>query len=140
MIRAGRLLPVEGAEHAIYPTINALPTRVRLDTGDHLKRIQADISATVPFEHFPLSHVQRWLPPGTAPFDTLFVVTVKDDTQYEAWDILRSELPEPDVSDRFSKLRSTPEGFGSSLFQSKLYLTSVTTPLSSKPLITTMNL
>lgn len=103
VIRAGRLLPVEGAEHAICPTINALPTRVRLDTGGYLQRVQADISAAAAFEHFPLSHVQKWLPPGTAPFDTSFAVTIRDGTQYEAWDILRSELPEPDVSNRFLK-------------------------------------
>jgi len=78
--------------------MSVLPTRVRLDTEGYLQRVQADISAAVAFEHFPLSHVQKWLPPGTAPFDTLFAVTVKDDTQYEVWDILRSDLPEPDVS------------------------------------------
>ncbi|KAG9318679.1 hypothetical protein JVU11DRAFT_774 [Chiua virens] len=96
VIRAGRLLPVEGAENAICPTMNVLPTRVHLGTEDYLQRVQADISAGVAFEHFPLSHVLKWLPPGTAPFDTLFAVTIKDDTQYEIWDILRSELPEPD--------------------------------------------
>ncbi|KAH0827172.1 hypothetical protein J3R83DRAFT_4863 [Lanmaoa asiatica] len=96
VIRAGRLLPVEGAEHSTSPTINVLPTRVRFDTEGYLQRVQADISAAVAFEHFPLSHVQKWLPPGVAPFDTLFAVTVKDDTRYEVWDILRSELPEPD--------------------------------------------
>lgn len=102
VIRAGRLLPVENVEHATYPTINVLPTRVRFDTERYLQRVQADISAAVAFEHFPLSHVQKWLSPGTAPFDTLFAVTVKDDTQYEVWDILRSELPEPDVSNHVS--------------------------------------
>ncbi|KAG8217719.1 hypothetical protein J3R82DRAFT_5877 [Butyriboletus roseoflavus] len=96
VIRAGRLLPVDDAEHATYPTINVLPTRVRFDTEGYLQRVQADISAAVAFEHISLSHVQKWLPPGTAPFDTLFAVTVKDDTHYEVWDILRSELPEPD--------------------------------------------
>lgn len=103
VIRAGRLLPVEGVEYATYPTINALPTRVRFGTGDHLQRLQADISAAVAFEHFPLSHVQKWLPPGIAPFDTIFAVTVKDYTQYEVWDILRSEMPEPDVSHHLSE-------------------------------------
>lgn len=102
VIRAGRLLPVENVERATYPTINVLPTRVRFDTEGYLQRVQADTSAAVAFEHFPLSHVQKWLPPGTAPFDTLFAVTVKDDIQYEVWDIVRSELPEPDVSSHFS--------------------------------------
>ncbi|KAF9246318.1 hypothetical protein BU15DRAFT_39806 [Melanogaster broomeanus] len=96
VIRSGRLPPVEGIEHAVYPMLTVLPTRVCLDTEGYLLRTQEDISAAVEFEHLPLSKVQNWLQPGGALFDTLFAVTVKDDTQYDIWNILRSELPEPD--------------------------------------------
>lgn len=140
VIRAGRLLPVEGAEHATYPTINVLPTRVRFDTEGYLQRVQADISAAVAFEHIPLSHVQKWLPPGTAPFDTLFAVTVKDDTHYEVWDILGSELPEPDVRAIPLKLRSTFDGFSSSPFRLRSYSTRGMMPFSFRLLITIVDL
>lgn len=86
VVRAGRLLPVDGAEHAIYPALNVLPTRVRFGMEGYLKNVQADISAAAAFEHFPLLQVQKWLPPGTAPLDTLFAVTVTDDTRYEVWE------------------------------------------------------
>lgn len=120
--------------------MNVLPTRVRFDTEDYLQHVQADISAAVAFEHFPLSLVQKWLPPGTAPFDTLFAVTIKDDTRYEVWEILRSELPEPDVSNHISETWSTLDDFASSRFQSRLYLTRAATPLSSGLLISTVDL
>ncbi|KAF9227677.1 hypothetical protein BS17DRAFT_726077 [Gyrodon lividus] len=96
VIRSGRLLPVDGIEHAIYPTLTVLPTRVRLNTGGYLLRSQADISAAVEFEHFPLSQVQKWLQPGGTLVDTLFAVTVKNDAQFDLWDVLQSELSEPD--------------------------------------------
>ncbi|KAF8844469.1 AMP-binding-domain-containing protein [Paxillus ammoniavirescens] len=96
VIRSGRLLPVEGIERAIYPTLTVLPTRVCLNTRGYLLRTQADISAAVQFEQFSLSQVQNWLRRDGALLDTLFAVTVNDDTVFDLWDILQSELPEPD--------------------------------------------
>lgn len=75
-----------------------LPARVRLDLEGCLQHIQEDISAAVSFEHLPLSRVQNWIRPGKALFDTLFAVTVEDETEYNVWEILQSEIPRPDVS------------------------------------------
>ncbi|KIJ69297.1 nonribosomal peptide synthetase [Hydnomerulius pinastri MD-312] len=96
VIRSGRLLPVDGVETALYPTLSVLPTRALLSSDDCLKRTQDDISEAVAYEHYALSQVNKWIRPGHRMFDTLFAMTVKDDTQYDLWEVLRSELPQPD--------------------------------------------
>lgn len=96
VIRSGRLLPVDGIESAPYPTLTVLPTRIRLSSENCLRRIQEDISAAVAFEHVPLSKVQNWIRPGYSLIDTLFAVTVKDETNFKAWHVLHSDLLRPD--------------------------------------------
>ncbi|KAH7889359.1 hypothetical protein F5I97DRAFT_1801464 [Phlebopus sp. FC_14] len=98
VIRSGRLLPVDGIETALYPTISVLPLRVRLDMKNCLQHTQQDISAAVSFEHFPLAQVQKWVCLGHSLFDTLFAVSVKDSTRYEVLEVKQSELSQPDFA------------------------------------------
>ncbi|KAI6045753.1 hypothetical protein EDC04DRAFT_3104410 [Pisolithus marmoratus] len=95
-IRSGRLLPVDGIGTVPYPMLTVLPVRIRLSLEDCLRRIQEDISATVAFEHLSLSKIQSWIRPGYQLVDTLFAVTVKDETSFEAWHVLHSDLSRPD--------------------------------------------
>lgn len=96
VIRSGRLIPIDGIETAPYPMITVLPVRIRLSSEDCLRRIQEDISAAIAFEHLPLSKVQSWIRPGYPIIDTLFAVTMKDETNFEAWHVLHSDLSRPD--------------------------------------------
>ncbi|KAI6132186.1 hypothetical protein EDD16DRAFT_1468633 [Pisolithus croceorrhizus] len=96
VIRSGRLIPIDGIEIAPYPMLTVLPVRIRLSLEDCLHRIQEDISAAVAFEHLPLSQVQSWIRPGYPLIDTLFAVTMKDETIFEAWHVLHSDLSRPD--------------------------------------------
>ncbi|KAH7922105.1 hypothetical protein BV22DRAFT_1037866 [Leucogyrophana mollusca] len=97
VIRSGRLLSVDGIDGALCPTLSVLPARVDFNkSGEVLQNIQRDISASVQFESVSLGKVQSWVNPGDSLFDTLFSVSVKDETQFEAWNVLRSELPRPD--------------------------------------------
>ncbi|KAG6333194.1 hypothetical protein ID866_5898 [Astraeus odoratus] len=96
VIRSGRLIPVDGAHHAPYPMLTVLPFRVNLSLEGCLRRIQDDVSAAVSFEHLPLSRVQNWIQPGQTLFEALFSVTMKEETDCEAWDILYSDLLRPD--------------------------------------------
>ncbi|KAG6336405.1 hypothetical protein ID866_2678 [Astraeus odoratus] len=96
VIRSGRLLPIDRAQRAPYPMLTVLPFRVNLSLEGCLQHIQEDISAAVSFEHLPLSRVQNWIRPGQALFDALFAVTVKEEMEFRAWDILHSDLSRPD--------------------------------------------
>ncbi|KAI6036271.1 hypothetical protein BKA83DRAFT_4160555 [Pisolithus microcarpus] len=96
VIRSGRLIPIDGIEIAPYPMLTVLPVRIRLSSEDCLRRVQEDISAAVAFENLPLSKVQSWIRPGYPMIDTLFAVTTKDETNFEAWHVLHSDLSRPD--------------------------------------------
>ncbi|KAG0707677.1 hypothetical protein DFH29DRAFT_1053034 [Suillus ampliporus] len=96
IIRSGRLAPVEGMSDALIPLLSLVPMRVNLSSPDCLRKVQEDIIAAIPFENVPLGQVQKWVRPGAALFDILFSVTHKDDIAYELFDIVRSELPQPD--------------------------------------------
>ncbi|KAH7913722.1 hypothetical protein BJ138DRAFT_561170 [Hygrophoropsis aurantiaca] len=97
VIRSGRLLPVDGVDGALCPTLSVLPARVDFaKPGGVLQNIQSDISSSVQFESISLGKVQSWINPGDTLFDTLFSVSVKDETHYDAWEVLKSELPRPD--------------------------------------------
>lgn len=97
-IRSGRLVPVEGLGDALIPLLSLVPMRVNLNNPDCLRQVQDDIIAAIPFENVPLGQVQKWVRPGAGLFDILFSVTHKDQTAYEIFDVVRSELPQPDVS------------------------------------------
>lgn len=96
IIRSGRLIPVEGIDNALVPLLSLVPMRVNLNNPDCLRKVQDDIIAAIPFENVPLGQVQKWVRPGAGLFDILFSVTHKDQTPYELFDVVRSELPQPD--------------------------------------------
>ncbi|KAG1753411.1 hypothetical protein EDB19DRAFT_828730 [Suillus lakei] len=96
IIRSGRLAPVEGMGDALIPLLSLVPMRVNLKNPDCLRKVQDDIIAAIPFENVPLGQVQKWVRPGAGLFDILFSVTHKDRTAYELFDVVRSELPQPD--------------------------------------------
>ncbi|KAG2349803.1 hypothetical protein BDR05DRAFT_923562 [Suillus weaverae] len=96
IIRSGRLAPVEGIGDALIPLLSLVPMRVNLNNPDCLRQVQDDIIAAIPFENVPLGQVQKWVRPGAGLFDILFSVTHKDQTAYELFDVVRSELPQPD--------------------------------------------
>lgn len=95
-IRSGRLVPVEGLGDALIPLLSLVPMRVYLNNPDCLRKVQDDIIAAIPFENVPLGQVQKWVRPGAGLFDILFSVTHKDQTAHEIFDVVRSELPQPD--------------------------------------------
>lgn len=95
-IRSGRLAPVEGMSDALIPLLSLVPVRVNLNNPDCLRKVQDDIIAAIPFENVSLGQVQKWVRPGAGLFDILFSVTHKDEPAYELFDVVRSELPQPD--------------------------------------------
>jgi aryl carrier-like protein/NRPS condensation-like uncharacterized protein len=96
IIRSGRLAPVEGLSDALVPLLSLVPMRVNLNNPDCLRKVQDDIIAAIPFENVSLSQVQKWVRPGAGLFDILFSVMHKDDPEYNLFDLVRSELPQPD--------------------------------------------
>ncbi|KAG1756694.1 uncharacterized protein EDB91DRAFT_31035 [Suillus paluster] len=96
IIRSGRLAPVESMDDALIPLLSLVPMRVNLNNPDCLRKVQDDIIAAIPFENVSLGQVQKWVRPGAALFDILFSVTHKDKIAYELFDVVRSELPQPD--------------------------------------------
>ncbi|KAG2157195.1 hypothetical protein DEU56DRAFT_8353 [Suillus clintonianus] len=96
IIRSGRLAPVEGMGDALIPLLSLVPMRVNLNNPDCLRKVQDDIITAIPFENVPLGQVQKWVRPGAGLFDILFSVTYKDQTAFELFDVVRSELPQPD--------------------------------------------
>lgn len=95
-IRSGRLVPVEGVSDTLIPLLSLVPMRVNLNNPDCLRKVQDDIIAAIPFENVSLGQVQKWVRPGAGLFDILFSVTHKDQSAYEIFDVVRSELPQPD--------------------------------------------
>ncbi|KAG1878019.1 hypothetical protein DFJ58DRAFT_835671 [Suillus subalutaceus] len=95
-IRSGRLAPVEGVSDALIPLLSLVPVRVNLNNLDCLRKVHDDIIAAIPFENVSLGQVQKWVRPGAGLFDILFSVTHKDELAYELFDVVRSELPQPD--------------------------------------------
>ncbi|KAG2111633.1 uncharacterized protein F5147DRAFT_93647 [Suillus discolor] len=96
IIRSGRLAPVEGMGDALIPLLSLVPMRVNLNNPDCLRQVQDDIITAIPFENVPLGQVQKWVRPGAGLFDILFSVMYKDEPAYELFDVVRSELPQPD--------------------------------------------
>ncbi|KAG2158199.1 uncharacterized protein EDB93DRAFT_1077366 [Suillus bovinus] len=96
IIRSGRLAPVEGMGDALIPLLSLVPMRVNLNNPDCLRKVQDDIIAAIPFENVPLGQVQKWVRPGAGLFDILFSVRPEDQPAYELFDVVRSELPQPD--------------------------------------------
>jgi len=92
------LVPVDGVGDALLPLLSLVPMRVNFNNSDCLSKVQQDIIAAIPFEHVPLAQVQKWVRPGTGLLDTIFSVRHRDQTAYEIFDVVRSELPQPDVS------------------------------------------
>lgn len=95
-IRSGRLAPAEGISDALVPLLSLVPVRVNLNNPDCLRKVQDDIIAAIPFENVSLGQVQKWVRPGAALFDILFSVMYKGELAYELFDVVRSELPQPD--------------------------------------------
>lgn len=83
---------------ALIPLLSLVPMRVNLNNPDCLRQVQDDIITAIPFENVPLGQVQKWVRPGAGLFDILFSVMYKDQPAYELFDVVRSELPQPDVS------------------------------------------
>lgn len=98
VIRSGRLIPVDGVGDALLPLLSLVPMRVNFNSPNCLSKVQEDIIAAIPFENLPLAQVQKWVRPCAGLFDSIFSVTPKDKTEYELFDVVRSELPQPDVS------------------------------------------
>ncbi|EIW85132.1 hypothetical protein CONPUDRAFT_117672 [Coniophora puteana RWD-64-598 SS2] len=97
VIRSGRLLPVDKIDELLCPTICILPMRFDFNHSDNiLRQAQQDISASVPYENVPLGKVQRWIGAGSGSLEALFSVSAKDETIYDSWEVLHSELPQPD--------------------------------------------
>ncbi|KAG2142777.1 uncharacterized protein EDB93DRAFT_1252247 [Suillus bovinus] len=95
-IISGRLVPVEGMGDTLIPLLSLVPMRVNLNNPGCLYQVQDDIIAVIPFENVPPGQVQKWVRSGTDLFNILFSVMHKDQTAYEIFDVVQSELPQPD--------------------------------------------
>ena len=91
-VRAGRKIPVEGADAMVGLFINTVPVRVQLTPsapiGTWLRQIRAQWLALRDFEHTPLFKIQQWsdVAPGQPLFESIISY------QEPAWDAALNAL------------------------------------------------
>lgn len=90
-------MPVDHIDGAMYPTLSVLPMRVECKHPD-LGKIQNDISSAIKFEQLSLGQIQQWVRDGGLLFETLFSISVNNESTSSLWDIIQSEPPQTDVS------------------------------------------